>query len=267
MRLPVKDIASCTGISEGSVQTILKKRLDLRKVCARWVPHLLTDEQKTQRLKCARELLKTYKGCNSRVISNLLIGDETWVHMFEPQRRADNKQWKRKDQKRLCTAKRTISSKKMYAIFFNSSGPVVRVLCPSGHTVTGRFYKNSVLKKVREFYSKKRPSKGWSGVHLLHDNASSHKYVVVKSFLTSEKVKVLNHPPYSTDLSPCDFFLFPTLKKMLSRNKYTSRSSLGSAIYQCLQQIPKEDYLSAFRDWVQRLQKCASVKGEYFEGL
>ena len=37
-RLSVRDIASCTGISEGSVQTILKKRLDLRKVCARWVP-------------------------------------------------------------------------------------------------------------------------------------------------------------------------------------------------------------------------------------
>ena len=58
-RLSVKDIASCTGISEGSMQTILKKRLDLRKVCARWVPHLLTEEQKTQRLKCAQELLKT----------------------------------------------------------------------------------------------------------------------------------------------------------------------------------------------------------------
>ena len=75
-RLSVKDIASCTGISEGSVQTVLKKRLDLRKVCARWVPHLLTEEQKTQRLKCARELLKTYKDCNSRVISDLLTGDE-----------------------------------------------------------------------------------------------------------------------------------------------------------------------------------------------
>ena len=99
-RLSVRDIASCTGISEGSVQTILKKHLDLRKVCATWVPHLLTEEQKTQRLKCARELLKTYKGCNSRVISNLLTGDRAWVHMFEPQRRADNKQWKRKDKKK-----------------------------------------------------------------------------------------------------------------------------------------------------------------------
>ena len=118
---------------------------------------------------------KTYTGCNCRVISNLLTGDETWVHMFELQRRADNKQWKRKDQKHPCIAKRTISSKKMlYAIYFNSSGSVVQVPCPSGHKVTGRFYKNSVLKKVKEFYNKKRPSKEWSGVHILHDNASFH---------------------------------------------------------------------------------------------
>ena len=154
-QLSVKDIASCTGISEGSVQTILKMHLDLNKYCARWVPHLLTEEQKTQCLKCAKELLETYKGCISRVSSNLLIGDETWVHMFEPQRRADNKQCKRKDQKRPCIAKRAISLKKMlYAIFFNSSGPVAQVPCPSGHTVTGRFYKNSVQKKVKEFCNK-----------------------------------------------------------------------------------------------------------------
>ena len=84
----------------------------------------------------------------------------------------------------------------------------------------------------------------------LHDNAFSHKCEVVKCVLDSENVKVLNHPPYSPDVSPCDFFLFTRLKKLLSGNKYTSRSSLGSAICQCLQEIPKEDYLSAFRDWV-----------------
>ena len=119
----------------------------------------------------------------------------------------------------------------LHAIFFNSSGPVFQVHCPSGHTVTGQ--------EVKEFYNKKRQSKGWSGVHLSHDNHSSRKCEVVKSFLASEKVKVLNHPPYSPDQSLCDFVLFPRLKKMLSGNKYTSRSSLGSTIYQCLQQIPK----------------------------
>ena len=42
---------------------------------------------------------------------------------------------------------------------------------------------------------------------------------------------------------------------MLSGNKYTSRNSLGSAIYQCFKQIPKEDCLSAFRDWVKGYKK------------
>ena len=48
---------------------------------------------------------------------------------------------------------------------------------------------------------------------------------------------------------------------MLSGNKYMPRSSLGSAIYQCLQQIPKEYYLSAFLDWVKRFQKMCFSKG------
>ena len=136
--------------------------------------------------------------------------------------------------------------------------------CPSGHTVTGRFYKNSLLKKVKEFYNKKRPSKGWSGVHLLHDNASSHKCEVVKSFLASEKVKVLNHPPNSPDLRPCDFFLFPRLKKMLSGNKYMSRSSLAVLFISVSNRYQKKTIYLLF---VTGLQKCVSVKGEYFEGL
>ena len=145
-------------------------------------------------------------------------------------------------------------SKKMYAIFFNSGGPVVQVPCPSGHTVTGRFYKHCILKKVNEFYSKKRPSKGF------YMTTPPLISVRCKSFWLLKRW-VLNHPPYSPDLSLCDFFLFPRLKKMLSGNKYTSRSSFGSAIYQCLQQILKEDYLSAFRDWVKVTKMCFSEGG------
>ena len=48
---------------------------------------------------------------------------------------------------------------------------------------------------------------------------------------------------------------------MLCGNKYMSRSSLGSAIYQCLQQTPKEYYLSAFRDWVEKFTKMCFSKG------
>ena len=51
---------------------------------------------------------------------------------------------------------------------------------------------------------------------------------------------------------------------MLSGNKYTSRSSLGSAIYQCLQQIPKEDYLSALLRLGKKVTKMCFSKGGIF---
>ena len=84
------------------------------------------------------------------------------------------------------------------------------------------------------------------GLCLIHDNAPAHKCVLVQDFLKEEKVVQLSHPPYSPDLSPYDFFLFPLLKETFSSRRYESRSALQSAIYQCLQCIPKKTYFSAY---------------------
>ena len=121
--------------------------------------------------------------------------------------------------------------------------------------------------KVKAYYKKRRPATGLRGLCLIHHNAPAHKCVLVQDFLKEEKVVQLFHPPYSPDLSPCDFFLFPLLKKTLSGHRYESRSALGSAIYQCLQGIPKKAYFSAFTERISRLEKCVSVKREYFKGL
>ena len=73
-RYTVEDIAKSIGISEGSVHKILTKTLGLRKVCARWVPHLLTDGQKQERLKCSKNLLKQFRNCENRKFSDMLTG-------------------------------------------------------------------------------------------------------------------------------------------------------------------------------------------------
>ena len=86
---------------------------------------------------------------------------------------------------------------------------------------------------------KRRPATSLRGLCLIHDNAPAHKCVLVQDFLKEEKVVQLSHPPYSPDLSLCDFFLFSLLKKTLSGRHSESQSALGSAIYQCLQGIPK----------------------------
>ena len=136
------------------------------------------------------------------------------MYYFESQRRGSYKQWLRKDQSRPVIAKRIKSAGKvLHAIFFNSDGPIAQIPVQNGKTVTGKFYKDHVLSKVKKHYQKLRPATGLRGLCLIHDNASAHKCALVQDFLKTEKVVQLPHPPYSPDLSPCDFFLFPLLKK------------------------------------------------------
>ena len=73
----------------------------------------------------------------------------------------------------------------------------------------------------------------------------------LQEYLKESGLNVLDHPPYSPDLSPVTW-LFPRLKEILAGHRFESRCGIGSEVYQCLQHIPKEDYLAAFQKWVDR---------------
>ena len=121
----------------------------------------------------------------------------------------------------------------MYVIFFTNHGPAIQIAVPEGKSVNARFYKGNVLHKLKKYFSNRRPSTGLRGVRLLHDNASSRKAAIVHEYLKQEKVVELPHPqpPYSPNLVPWAFFLFPRLKKHLAGRKYQTRKNLGSAIF------------------------------------
>ena len=87
------------------------------------------------------------------------------------------------------------------------------------------------IKKIEKDLPNPRPKTGLKHLRL-YDNAPAHKARIVTEFLESEKVKVLPHPPYSPDLTPCNYFPFPKLKYHLSGRRYNSRNSLWSAVYQ-----------------------------------
>ena len=85
--------------------------------------------------------------------------------------------------------------------------------------MTGTFYKRKILGKLNKCFEKRRPKTGLRRVRLLYDNAPAHTSSIVIDYLETKKVTVLPHPPYSPDLAPADFFLFPKLKRMLSGRK------------------------------------------------
>jgi len=101
--------------------------------------------------------------------------------------------------------------KVLNCIFFTNNGPAIQNPVPKGKSVTAKFYKNVVLKKLQKYFYKRRPKHGLKYVSLLHDNASSHKAQIVADFLKQQKVRVLPQPAYSPDFAPCDYFCFRDL--------------------------------------------------------
>ena len=218
------------------------------------MPHLLTDKQKQSQVRLASQVLEKYDKCDPRHLDEIVTGDETWIYHFQPDSKAKNKVWVSSVGDRPVIARRSKTSNHMlYAIFFDSKGPVLHIPVPKGSSVTGKFYRESVLTQLVDFYQKRRPRTGVRGIKLLHDNAPAHKSTTVQEYLKESGLNVLDHPPYSPDLSPCDFWLFPRLKEMLAGYRFESHCGIGKAVYQCLQHIPKEDYRAAFRKWVDRI--------------
>ena len=144
----------------------------------------------------------------------------------------------------------------MFCIFFSAEGIVARVVVPKGITVTGSLYADNILPEVFSAF------KEMSGrdVMLHHDNAAPH---------TAQTVEARKgcYSPYSPDLAPCDFFLFPKIKRELKNKKYDKVENLARAVQAITSSIPKEEYQESFEDWRRRLQLCIDKDGYYFEGM
>ena len=91
-RIQVEEIAQALGISQGSFSTILHDRLGMRKLTARWVPKSLSDEQIATRASVFSTLLKRFRTKDDFLL-RLVTADETWVHYYEPEHKAQSRQW------------------------------------------------------------------------------------------------------------------------------------------------------------------------------
>jgi hypothetical protein len=98
---------------------------------------------------------------------------------------------------------------------------------PTGQTVNQVCYLE-VLKRLREKVRRKRPecfaNKSWI---LHHDNAPAHTALSVREFLATKQIIVLEHPAYSPDLAPSDFFLFPKIKEILKGRHFETLMTSG----------------------------------------
>ena len=220
-KLAYAEIHDIMKISLGSPTRILHDRLGVRKRCARWVPHSLSEEQEQGRVDWCNHMLRKFDGARSPRVWNIVTGDETWVYQYDPETKQQSAVWVFPIENPPVKFKRNRSaSKDMTACFFAKIGHVATILLEDTKTVTADWYVNHCLPKIFQAWCKRHPRTGVRGVLLHRDNAKLHTAAVTLDFLADNDVQRVTHPPYSPNSVPCDCFLFPSVKRHLKGKQF-----------------------------------------------
>jgi transposase len=84
--------------------------------------------------------------------------------------------------------------------------------------------------------------------------------------LAKQETIVVPRPPYSPDLAPVDFFLFPKLKSTLKVRRFQTVEEIKENSLQDLRAILQNTFQDVFQNWKKRWEWCINSRGEYFEG-
>ncbi len=274
-RKSVRQLQQDTQVNRGTIHRIIKKDFTMTKVAPKFVPRVLTQEMKQSRMTMCQQNLDLFRE-DPALLSKVVTGDESYFSLFDMEPKCDSMQWKTSEEPRPTKALRSRSERKaMLTLFFDESGAVLSEFKPPGLRVTAENYVE-LLKTLKERIRKKRPQL-WARsdpqdaasdrtFYLHHDNASPHTATDTLAFIGESGIRMLAHPPYSPDLAPCDFFLFPYLKRKLRGQRFANLDEMQKAVQQMICKTPKQVFQNAILQLPIRWKKCLLASGEYFEG-
>ena len=96
--------------------------------------------------------------------------------------------------------------------------------------------------------------------------AGSRVILLIRSDLAKRQTSVVPRPPYSPDLAPADFFLFPKLKTTLKGRHFQSIDEIQENAIRELRAITESEFQDAFQKWKKRWERCIASRGDYVEG-
>lgn len=264
-RYNVRFIAQEVGLPKSTVHEILKQSLGLSKVCQRWVPRILTTDQKELRVQHSRQLLALYERDPKNFLSRFVTVDETWVHHFHPTTKQESKVWTSVGTPGGVKARVESSSAKVMAtVFWDAQGVILLDFLQRGHTITGDYYKQQIT-KCRQAIKDNRRGMLTRGVLFHQDNAPAHTSCVAMAEIQRCGFELLPHPAYSPDLAPSDFHLFPNLKKYLRGVRYSSDDEVMDAVQEWFGEQETIFYQRGIEALQHRWNKCVALQGDYIE--
>ncbi|UYV65939.1 hypothetical protein LAZ67_3005932 [Cordylochernes scorpioides] len=216
----------------------------------------VNDDQHTGRprsLRCEENKLKIKALIKSnRRISIKNLSSETGLS-YDPETKRQSSQWIERGEPKPKKARFTKSKvKTLLVTFFYINGLVHHEFIPFGRTINQEVYL-VIMRRLREAVRLKRPERWQNNDWILHvDNARPHTVHVVLQFLAKHSTIQIPYPPYSPDLAPNDFFLYPKLKMKLKGRKFDKVDMIQAESKATLRNLSKSDFISCFDNWKNR---------------
>ena len=157
--------------------------------------------------------------------------------------------------------------KVMLISFFDHQGMVHHEFVPQGKTVNQHFYEEVLTRLVNKIRQKRRAFWARKSWILHHDNAPAHTALSVKQFLVSKEITTLRHPPYSPDLAPCDFFLFPKLKRILKGTCFQGVEDIKTSVTRHLKTSQKKNFHGTSKRGQKELKSASKPMGNISKGI
>ena len=245
-----------------TVLRILKGDLNLRNVCAVWVPHDLTPEHKLQRVNCAKHIRSTLLNEDWRDI--YAVEDETYVNLNPRRSKAQNRTWIPKDSPRCQVVKPSLNDKKcLLIVAFTPNRRFSLTVLPKGQTLDAQ----GMIEFIRTTGNKWRTLRSHP-IHLNQllwqmDNARPHSARATQAYLQQRQVRTVWQSPYSPDLNLCDRFLFSWLKNDLSDQRFQNHEDLEKAALRALRNMSEEALVNQVEKLLAHCQSVIDHGGDY----
>ena len=94
-QISIRRLAEELAISKATIHEIMNNHMGMKKICTWWIPKLFTPIQRVNRMDCCQELLQQSEVNPAKFFHCIVIGDESWIHHYDPLNQLEAKVWKR----------------------------------------------------------------------------------------------------------------------------------------------------------------------------
>jgi len=228
-RISAKSIAEELDISRERDESIIHEDLDMRRLSAKWVPKCLNVDQKRQRCQSSEQICNFFGAIQ-------MISCRDWWPWTEPgyitiTQKQSNSQWIGGIASHPAPKKFRLhksAGKVLASIFLDHDGILLIGYLPKGQTNDAEYY-SPLLVQLKDILKEKRRGKFTKAILFFHDNAPAHRALATQRKLAYPGFQFLDHLPYSPDLSPLDYQLFPGLKKQRKSRHFSSDTEVVPA--------------------------------------